>query len=273
MDVSVDLVPQSGAQIPGSLNNRVFDIERVRYFLSIFFTGKLDEMYLAVEFTSPVGLAWYQERLKSNKGNLQALLTILMDATGNLNPRTEARQSAFDTIATLIDTRGDLTKERLVASGLVDESPDHIAQGVRLQAITGNHSSMSGRLWKRDVVFEADLNPTLDPEIKYGTSMFDLEERRDVTRHAQVFIWCSFNHTKAEEINLGAMLKSVAAADNRLETNFVAGVQNYRSILLAMRSSLTNAYDYIICQLRSAQSAEAAIRLIAPSNPLLPFLT
>ncbi len=56
---------------------------------------RLDEVYLAVEFETRHGFDWYQKKLPGNKDNLNALLTILKDATGNLNPHNDARTSAF----------------------------------------------------------------------------------------------------------------------------------------------------------------------------------
>ena len=50
----------------------------------------------------------------------------------------------------------------------------------RLQAITGNQSSVSARLWKRDVVFDPARNPLLDVNIKMGTAESELPTRQDV---------------------------------------------------------------------------------------------
>ena len=258
-NISVDLIPQSGASEEGSLNNRVFSIERVRYILQHFVSGSMTDIFLAVEFTTPEAFEIFRQnfgtsndpadRLAECKKNFGCLLRILKDPSGNLYPYGE-RTADYQILQRSLQIPS-VNKAALLHHGYIDASADYIYAGLKLHAVTGNHSSAAAQLWKLGVEPNAKLNPTLSKSItKSSITEADLEDRAGLSRTAQIFLWRSYDVDDAEQVNTGTLLATVAAADNTKTASFKPGVQTYYSMLLAMRSMIPRIRAYIISQLR-----------------------
>jgi hypothetical protein len=258
----VDLIPQSGAAEEGSLNNRVYSLERVRYILERFMPGEMTDMYLAVEFTNDESYQKFrrvfgpgpdvdeeEEALAVCKKNFQSLLRILKDPSGNLYQYNE-RQNDFMALNRWLQTTS-LDKAALLNFKLIDNSEDTIFAGIRLHAVTGNHSSAAAQLWKLGVDPNPKTNPNLDRHIiKPGFSQETRQERQSLARTAQVYLWRSYDLLDVKEVNTGALLATVAAADNTKTALFKPGVQTCYSMLLAMRSMMPRIRAFLTSQLR-----------------------
>jgi hypothetical protein len=259
-----------------TVNNRALDMERLRYILETYSPGRMDANYLCVELLTPDAEEWYKRLASQGNGShvgLRALLTCLNDTDGTLIPEsTERRIEEYRILRELLGLRHTqrVTTEDLIRAQLVDDTKGQIFAGVQLHAVTGNHSSYAGRLWKLGVDPDPERNPKLLDSIRFPTNNIGV----DVTRRAMVFVWRSFSH-KVADVNMGAMLLNLAAAENRQVVTFRRAVQNYQSILSSGRAAVPTILEYMRGQLRcgcqDVIGTIATLAVVLPSYPQSTF--